>query len=109
MPYGDRTGPGGMGPRTGRGFGFCSGFDHPGHSVGPGRGLARGMGRGFGRGYGRGMDFRSGYAPVMDYGYPEPYEYSPEQEKENLKNQIMSMEKTVGNLKKRLDEIDKKK
>ncbi|NPA39927.1 MAG: DUF5320 domain-containing protein, partial [Thermodesulfobacteria bacterium] len=25
MPWGDRTGPLGMGPRTGRGLGYCSG------------------------------------------------------------------------------------
>ena len=30
MPGGDRTGPWGMGPRTGRGAGFCSGYRMPG-------------------------------------------------------------------------------
>ncbi len=30
MPGGDRTGPWGMGPRTGRGAGFCSGYRTPG-------------------------------------------------------------------------------
>lgn len=44
MPAGDRTGPEGKGPRTGRGFGFCSGYDAPGYS-------RRGGGR-FGRGQG---------------------------------------------------------
>lgn len=32
MPHGDRTGPMGQGPRTGRGAGFCSGFDMPGYA-----------------------------------------------------------------------------
>ncbi|MCF7946089.1 MAG: DUF5320 domain-containing protein, partial [Spirochaetia bacterium] len=27
MPRGDRTGPDGMGPRTGRALGYCSGYD----------------------------------------------------------------------------------
>ncbi|MEA1871201.1 MAG: DUF5320 family protein, partial [Candidatus Bipolaricaulota bacterium] len=30
MPRGDRTGPGGMGPMTGRGAGYCSGSAAPG-------------------------------------------------------------------------------
>ena len=107
MPYGDSTGPGGMGARTGRGFGFCSGFPHPGYAVGPG--LGRGRGRGFGRGFGWRAGFRQGLGPLWDYGPPEPYDYGPDQEKEFLKNQISTMEKTIQNLKKRLDEIDKKK
>lgn len=40
MPNGDRTGPDGRGPRTGRGMGFCSGNDSPGNMV-------RGRGRRF--------------------------------------------------------------
>ena len=30
MPWGDGTGPWGLGPRTGRGAGFCSGYPVPG-------------------------------------------------------------------------------
>lgn len=30
MPFGDGTGPQGMGPMTGRGAGYCSGFYQPG-------------------------------------------------------------------------------
>ncbi len=30
MPGGDRTGPWGLGPRTGRRAGFCSGYRRPG-------------------------------------------------------------------------------
>jgi len=32
MPYGDRTGPRGQGPRTGRGMGLCSGYDVAGYA-----------------------------------------------------------------------------
>ena len=39
MPRGDRTGPAGYGPRTGRGMGYCTGVDWPD---------AAGFGRGFG-------------------------------------------------------------
>ena len=41
----DGTGPMGMGPMTGRGFGPCAGC---------GWGMGMGWGRGFGRGFGRG-------------------------------------------------------
>ncbi|HEX9902957.1 MAG TPA: DUF5320 domain-containing protein [Acidobacteriota bacterium] len=57
MPRGDQTGPWGLGPRTGRGLGLCSGFRAPGFMY-PGPGL--GMGRGFGRGFGRGMGLGRG-------------------------------------------------
>jgi len=73
MPFGDGTGPLGLGPMTGRGAGFCAGFGRPvfdspmsGYThpysygnltpVWPrlGHGFGRGLGRGFGRGFGRG-------------------------------------------------------
>lgn len=55
MPRGNGTGPGGQGPMTGRGAGFCAGHGIPGYanqSV-PGCGFGRGPG-GFGRFLGRG-------------------------------------------------------
>jgi hypothetical protein len=69
MPFGDRTGPLGLGPMTGRGAGFCASSGRPGFvSPMPGYpyfyGYARvapawprwgyGVGRGFGCGLGRG-------------------------------------------------------
>ncbi len=56
MPKGDRTGPDGLGPMTGRGAGFCAGYPVPGYinsaagrgSFGSGRG---GGGRGWRRCY----------------------------------------------------------
>ncbi|MGD8534675.1 MAG: DUF5320 domain-containing protein [Candidatus Aminicenantes bacterium] len=95
MPRGDRTGPMGLGPMTGRGMGLCGGNPGPGYMYGgPGFGFGRGFGRGlgFGRGYGRGMGFGRGrgwrragfgsfwgypYPPMMPYGdpYGTPYEY----------------------------------
>ncbi|MDF2952781.1 MAG: hypothetical protein OD816_000026 [Thermodesulfobacterium sp.] len=69
MPWGDRTGPLGLGPRTGRGLGFCSGFYSPGFTKGPGFSWGWrwwGFGTGFGRGrrrrgFGRGMAWRRGW------------------------------------------------
>jgi len=48
MPRGDRRGPSGSGPKTGRGLGYCNGFDSPGYTRGVGSGLGRGLRR-FGR------------------------------------------------------------
>lgn len=98
MPCRDGSGPGGLGPRTGRGFGFCSGFSHPGNT--PGRGFGRGGGRGFGRG------FRAGFGFSMPDAFIQSPQYSPEEEKKYLENQISTMEKTVKELKKRVEEID---
>ncbi len=50
MPFGDRTGPLGQGPMTGRGRGYCTENATPGRSnAGPGRGMGRGgrSGRGW--------------------------------------------------------------
>lgn len=56
MPQGDRTGPTGQGPRTGRALGYCSGYDKPGNT----KGFDEGKGRGFGRGRGKGMGYGKG-------------------------------------------------
>jgi len=91
MPLGDRTGPWGLGPMTGRGLGYCAGFPVPGY-MNPGPGLWFGRGFGFGKGFGRGYGFGRGrgwgrglfgrfwgypYPPAMSYGYPwaAPYGY----------------------------------
>ncbi len=55
MPRGDRTGPNGMGSKTGRGAGFCSGNNEPGCTTAGGRGVGMGI-RGGGRGMGRGLN-----------------------------------------------------
>jgi len=91
MPRGDRTGPWGQGPMTGRAMGYCAGYPGPGFmSPGPGFGFGRGFG--FGGGFGRGFGFGRGrgwgraglspfwgypYPPMMSSGYPTgmPYEY----------------------------------
>lgn len=58
MPRGDRTGPRGMGPMTGRRAGYCADYDVPGYAnPAPGRGYGRGWGmrdRPWGYGWGGG-------------------------------------------------------
>jgi hypothetical protein len=94
MPRGDRTGPRGMGPMSGRGAGFCAGYAGPGYAAGAGygpggAGMGRGMGRGMyggggGRGrrnayqatgvprWGRGGRFGGGYADPVPFVEPDP-------------------------------------
>lgn len=65
MPRGDRTGPEGNGPKTGRGLGGCkptgSNQSQPFQYNGPyGRGLGKGRGRGFGQGQGQGFGRNQG-------------------------------------------------
>ncbi len=55
MPRGDRTGPYGDGPMTGRGVGYCAGSDAPGYAA-PGPGMGRGAWRAWG---GRGRGYRN--------------------------------------------------
>jgi hypothetical protein len=80
MPRGDRTGPMGMGPLSGRGAGYCAGYDMPGHAnPGFGRGFGMGRGRGFrGGGYGgggwgwRNRYWATGVPGWQRYGYGAP-------------------------------------
>lgn len=59
MPRGDRTGPWGDGPMTGRGVGLCAGAPSPGWFRGSGRGRGRrGMGPGRGRRWASGWSGR---------------------------------------------------
>ena len=82
MPRGDRTGPWGFGPMTGRAAGYCAGYPTPGF-MNPipraGRGFGLGWGRGFGRGRGRGRGWSRGfgrgwwtYPPQYRFPYPPP-------------------------------------
>jgi len=124
MPRGDRTGPLGMGPRTGRAGGWCSGYDMPGYANPvPGRGFGMGFGRGrrfAGRGFGgggRGGRYgyfaagRPGWASFgpyeAPYGYPTPYrDPDPNQEKQALKNQAEALQSELESIKKRLSDIE---
>lgn len=62
MPGGDRTGPQGTGPKTGKGQGICNSdkgkFQNQGQGKGSGRG--QGQGGGSGRGQGQGGGFGRG-------------------------------------------------
>jgi len=116
MPAGDRTGPRGAGPMTGRGAGYCAGYAVPGY-MNP---IGGGFGRGFGRGRGGGRGFRHRYfatglpgwardswamGPVFParhaYGVPVKHD-----ELEILKNQAKYFEDALEDIKQRMQELE---
>ncbi|MDD2389900.1 MAG: DUF5320 domain-containing protein [Desulfobacterales bacterium] len=120
MPGGDRTGPAGMGPMTGRGFGVCAGNADPGYAnPGYGRGFGYGRGLGYGRGFCGGRGFGGGQggrwrAPFPGYGYGGPYEaaYAADmpttpRETEALKAQASYLEKMLEKITNRIAELEK--
>ena len=123
MPGFDGTGPAGMGPRTGGGFGFCApgagpapGGYVPGVVYGAGRGgLPWGGGRGRAWGGGRGWLGRAAfpYAPPA-YTAPAyaaaPYPAAgPFDERTYLENQVTYLEQQLVAIKNRLEEIGTEK
>ena len=112
MPRGDRTGPMGQGPMTGRGMGYCAGYDVPGFLNRPwGYGGFRGGGRGggFGRGW-RHRFYATGVPGWMAGGYPYygPPVQSPENELKALKEEAAFLEKSLEEVRKRLSELEAK-
>lgn len=122
MPFGDGSGPAGMGPMTGRGAGYCAGYGVPGYmNPGFGRGYGRGYGRGFGRGGGRGRgggwgnrNWAIGF-PGQGYGAgpvaygPVPVAPSTEQELAELKQQSEYMQGTLQEINERIKELEAEK
>ena len=113
MPGGDGTGPAGMGPMTGRAAGYCAGYSVPGYMnpVG-GRGYW-GWGRGGGRGWARaGFGYPAwGGAVATPYApYPTPAAptMTAEQELTGLKQQAEYFEDALGEIKKRIEQLEVK-
>ncbi|MEJ5363305.1 MAG: DUF5320 domain-containing protein [Spirochaetota bacterium] len=110
MPRGDRTGPFGLGPMTGRGAGYCAGYNAPGYANPLGRFGTFSFGRRFG-GRGRGFCnwyYATGLPEWMRFGVnPLPYQYSKEDEKSFLKQQIDFLSKTIEGINTRLAELEK--
>lgn len=110
MPRGDRTGPMGQGPMTGRGAGYCAGHNVPGYAnSAPGWGRGYGWGRGWrrGRGWGRGWrgDMGPGWGPPPGWGYP-PYAPSPEQEIDALKTEAQWLKQQLDAIHQRIAELE---
>ncbi len=116
MPLGDKTGPLGQGPMTGRAAGFCAGYGQPGYAnpvggrgfgMGRGRGFGRGMGFGFGRGF-RNRFFAAGAPGCCATGDVAATESVPGLgEKEVLSNQAESLQSQLDAIHKRLEKLAK--
>lgn len=117
MPRGDRTGPRGEGPMTGRAAGYCAGYSTPGFAnPGFGRGLGGGWGRG--RGWGRGYQYwRPAYPytpvspaptyPAPPYPAPAPYQMKPEDEIKYLEDVAAQLKKELDGISKRIEELSR--
>jgi len=106
MPQGDRTGPMGQGPRTGRSSGLCSGYDTPGFTKGFG-GQGRGFGFGQNMGRGRGYRFRN-FGPGNALNFPYSSVMSKEDEIDQLKSQADYFKRSQQVIEKRLEELEGK-
>ena len=123
MPGGDRTGPMGMGPMTGRAAGYCAGYAVPGfmNALG-GRGFGGGRGRG-GRGrrnrfYATGLTGWQraawGWPPLgagRAYGAPYARPFAPlpadrEEELDLLKRQAEGLSGALDDIQKRIAELE---
>ena len=112
MPRGDRTGPAGMGIKTGKGMGYCSGNNQPGFAGNfGGRGFGGG---GFGRGC-RNRNFAAGnqrWATQMPDYYPNvpaetAQQMSAKHEINMLKTESKDLQKSLENIQQRLAELTK--
>lgn len=124
MPSGDRTGPSGMGPMTGRAAGYCAGYPQPGFAnPGFGQGYG-GRGNGWGRGYrggrgngpGRGGGWgRGGGGGWRNQQYPMPPvapvvpTITREQELNALKQQFEYLETSLNEVKRMIQEMESAK
>jgi hypothetical protein len=121
MPRGDRTGPVGMGPMTGRAAGYCAGYSVPGYMnpVGGGGYWAAGRGRGGGRGrrnrfYATGLPgwARTAYGGPAWGGYAQPYPgpvaptMTAEQEVSGLREQAEYFQDALGQINKRIEQLE---
>ncbi len=119
MPFGDRTGPFGLGSRTGRAMGYCAGFGMPGYAN-PiyGRGYF-GFGRSWSRGWfggGRGWRHcywatglpgwarkRYGYHPFWGYSYAS----TAKEEIDFLKEEAEFLKKELEEVQNRINTLEK--
>ena len=116
MPRGDGTGPGGLGPMTGRAAGYCAGYSVPGYMnpsggrLGLGFGYGRGLGRGYRRGFVPGYVNPIPYAPPVYGGsgfYQPPVE--PKQEIGMLNEEAKALKEQLDSINKRIAELEKSK
>lgn len=115
MPWGDRTGPWGLGPMTGRRAGYCAGFPVPGFMNRAWWGAFRRFWGGFGRGW-RHMYYATGLPGWLRGGWwaaPFPGAVPPLKEAvpevEVLKQQASLLVKHLQAIRAQIDALQQQK
>ena len=106
MPFGNRRGPWGLGPMTGRAAGYCSGTAAPGHLNTP---VRRFLGRGApGRGRGFGFRLRWRTGPTAADGQSGPLAPTDQREEplDALKAQAEQLRDALGDTQRRIDDLE---
>jgi len=113
MPGGNRTGPRGLGAKTGRTLGYCAGYDTP--EFGYGRRMVWGSGRR--RGYGRGWGYRELiHPPFIDTApvYTSRIHLEPidklamlKQERSYLESELKGIGNAIEDISKSIEELEK--
>jgi len=114
MPRGNRRGPEGMGPMTGRGLGNCAGNSAPGFENdsatprwglgfnrgfgGRGRGFGNGNGRGAGRGFGRRFEWED---PNQEW----PVNQTSTQDQTTLSQEVADLKAQLAALQAKINEL----
>ncbi len=115
MPRGDGTGRNGLGPMTGRGLGYCAGYDVPGYVQDDGIGFGRRgfSGRGRGRALGLGLGYRTAAPRGLGFGrryFDAPPVYQPydtRTENDVLQAHAAALEQELQAVKSRLNSLSK--
>lgn len=100
MARGDKTGPLGAGPKTGRGMGYCTGNEHPGYMNMPPN-----WGAGFGRRFRGGSGYRTGFGFRHGYTHYYPGNMTDVSEKTIIENEIRILKDQLSALENRLSKI----
>ncbi|OQA47148.1 MAG: hypothetical protein BWY52_00335 [Chloroflexi bacterium ADurb.Bin325] len=103
MPRGDRTGPLGAGPMTGRGAGWCAGYDRPGYAQAA-PGFGRGGYRAGGRGW-RNMFYATGLPFWARGGVPPAVQPTPDQEVMELRTQANWLAQQLEAIQRRIEAL----
>ena len=107
MPFGNRKGPSGLGPMTGRAAGHCSGNPTPGYMNATARRfLRRGAPGGRGRGFGFRFRWRAG--PTEAVGQSGPFTPTAQREEplDSLKAQAGHLQKALDEVQAHIDELE---
>ena len=117
MPSGDKTGPYGQGPKTGRAAGYCAGYNNPGYMnpAIPRMRRARRIGfrgrnwmRGRGFGWRRNFYFDDYPQPPLPLDHTQPTTLTKDEEKNLLLEHLKDLEEQKEILHKRIKELSKK-